>query len=109
MSEIWKKALLPAGSTIEQAIQSLDGSHLQLAPVVATDGKHLGTITDGDTRRGLLRGLDLKYKIDDIIHRHPFVVPPQMQRETVVHLMQVNKIRQLPIVDAKECVVGLHL
>ena len=69
----------------------------------------LGTLTDGDIRRGLLRGLDMSSSIETIIYRDPLVVPPQLSRETVLQLMRVNKIHQLPVVDAERRVVGLHL
>ena len=105
----WRKALLPVGSTLQQAIRNLDESALQIALVVSAENTLIGTITDGDIRRGLLRGLDLQSSIDTIIYRDSLVVPPQMIREVVLQLMQANKIRQLPIIDEKRRVVGLHL
>lgn len=106
---VWHKALLPADATIEQAIQNLDQSKLQIALVVSADQTLIGTITDGDIRRGLLRGLSFNSPIDAIVHHDAVVVPPQMNREMVLYLMQANKIRQLPIVDSERRVVGLHL
>jgi dTDP-glucose pyrophosphorylase len=105
----WRKALLAENSIIKDAIRCLDESHVQIALVVSNDGVLQGTITDGDIRRGLLRGLELTSPIAGIVHREPFVVPVDMDRQTVLHLMQVNKIRQLPIVDGRQRVVGLHL
>ena len=105
----WRKALLPADATIQQTIRNLDDSALQITLVISPDGVLLGTITDGDIRRGLLRGLDLNSPIDMVINRNAFVVPPQMGREMVLHLMQANKILQLPVVDADRRVIGLHL
>jgi dTDP-glucose pyrophosphorylase len=108
-SEPWRKALLPADATLQQAIRNLDETALQVALVVSPDGSLLGTITDGDIRRGLLRGLDMSSSIDAIIHREPLVAPTQLGRDTVLQLMQANKIHQLPIVDEGRRVVGLHL
>ncbi|WP_404712383.1 nucleotidyltransferase family protein [Sphingomonas sp. MMS24-J13] len=68
-----------------------------------------GTITDGDIRRGLLRGLTLASPIETILHRDPLVVPPALGAELVLQLMQANKIHQLPIVDDQRHVVGLHV
>lgn len=82
---------------------------MQIVLVVSPDGTLLGTLTDGDIRRGLLRGLDLNSSIDAIIYREPLVVPPRLGRDTVLQLMQANKIHQLPIVDEGRRVVGLHL
>lgn len=98
-----------ADATLQQAIRNLDESALQIAIVTSSQNALLGTLTDGDIRRGLLRGLQLSDSIEPIIHRDPLVVPPGMSRDMVLQLMQANKIRQLPIVDEARCVVGLHL
>lgn len=105
----WRQALLQDGATMQQAIRNLDESGLQIALVVTSDGLLLGTITDGDIRRGLLRGLDLTSSAHEIIHREPLVVPPQLDRDTVLQLMRTNQIHQLPVVDADRRVVGLHV
>lgn len=106
---IWRQALLPLESTIQQAIRNLDQVAIQIVMVVNANGELLGAITDGDIRRGLLRGLDLNSPIDTIIYRDALVVPPQISREMAVHLMQANKILQLPVVDENRRVVGLYL
>jgi dTDP-glucose pyrophosphorylase len=100
---------MPETATLGQVIRNLDETSLQIALVVSTDGVLVGTLTDGDVRRGLLRGLDLTSSINSIIYREPIVVPPQLGRDTVLQLMQANKIHQLPIVDNDRRVVGLHL
>lgn len=109
LSEIWRKTLLPANVTLQQAIRNLDETALQIAMVVTDDNTLLGTITDGDIRRGLLRGLDMNSSINQIIHREPLVVPPHLSRDTVLQLMRANKIHQLPVVDDERHVVALHL
>lgn len=108
-AEPWRKALLAVDATLQQAIRSLDESALQIALVVANDNVLLGTLTDGDIRRGLLRGLDMSSCVDGIINREPLVVPPQMGREMVLQLMRINKVRQLPVIDENRRVVGLHV
>ncbi len=105
----WRKALLTPDATLQQAIKSLDTSALQIALVTSADGVLVGTITDGDIRRALLRGLDLNSPVAAIIHHDPLVVPPQLGRDLALRVMQANKIRQLPIVDENQRVVGLHL
>jgi dTDP-glucose pyrophosphorylase len=105
----WGKALLPADATLQEAIRNLDETALQIVLVVSAEGALLGTLTDGDIRRGLLRGLELKSPIATIVHSEPLVVPPQLGRDTVLQLMQANKIHQLPVVDENRRVVGLHV
>lgn len=105
----WRKALLPANATLQQAIRNLDESALQIILIVTEQDQLLGTLTDGDIRRGLLRGLDLNGPIESLMTRDPLVVPEEIPRKTALQLMQMNKIRQLPVVDARRRVVGLRV
>jgi len=107
--ERWHHAVIPLNSTIQQAIRNLDRVALKIAMVTNEHDVLLGTICDGDIRRGLLKGLSLESPIDGVIHRGPFVVPPNLGRETVLQLMVANKIQQIPVVDANQKIVGLHL
>jgi len=106
---LWQQAILPFESTIQQAIRNLDQVAIRIILVVNPAGELQGTISDGDIRRGLLKGLDLSSPIASIIHRNAFVVPPEMRREMVMQLMTANKIQQIPVVDEHHHVVGLHL
>jgi len=107
--ERWRQAILPANATIQQAIRNLDQVGIKIVLVVNEKGELEGTISDGDIRRGLLKGLDLNSPIATVIHRDAMVVPPEMGRETVMQLMVANKIQQIPVVDERHHVVGLHL
>jgi len=105
----WRKALLHSDATVQLAVQCLNESALQIVLVVAPSGILVGTVTDGDIRRGLLQGFDLSSAIDGIVQREPLVVPPKLGREMVLQIMKANRVRQLPIVDDDRYVVGLHL
>jgi len=107
--EIWRQAILPAHATIEQAIRNLEQVAIKIVLVVNDRQGLEGTISDGDIRRGLLKGLDLNSPISSVIHRNALVVPPEMGREMVMQLMVANKIQQIPVVDEHHHVVGLHL
>ena len=107
--ELWRRAILPAHATIEQAIRNLDQVAIKIILVVNDAGALEGTISDGDIRRGLLKGLDLASPIAGIIHHNPLVVPPEMGRELVMQLMVANKILQIPVIDERRHVAGLHL
>ena len=100
---------MPEDANISQAISNLDELGLRIVLVVNTAGGLLGTLSDGDIRRGLLKGLGMYSPITSIINYNPFVVPPDLGRELVLQLMLVNKIMQIPVVDAQRQVVGLHL
>ena len=109
VEERWHQAILPANSTIQQAIRNLDQVAIKIVLVVNERMELEGTISDGDIRRGLLKGLDLNSSIASVIHRNALVVPPEMGRDMVMQLMVANKIQQIPVVNECRHVVGLHL
>jgi dTDP-glucose pyrophosphorylase len=108
-SDYWRKTLLNIDSTLRQAIACLEESACQIILVVSTDNTLLGTLTDGDIRRGLLRGLDLDSPMESVIHKEAIVAPLQMTRDMVLQMMQANQIHALPVVDGSRKVVGLHM
>ena len=109
IAEVWAQAILPSGSSIRQAVQVLNETSLKIVLVVDASEVLVGTISDGDIRRGLLKGLELTSTIDSIVHGDALVVPPEFSRKVVLQLMTANKIQQIPIVDENKHVIGLHL
>ena len=107
--QLWALTILPVGSSIRQAVQVLNETSLKIVLVTDTNEVLVGTVSDGDIRRGLLKGLELTSTIDSIVHRDALVVPPEVSREVVLQLMTANKIQQIPIVDENKHVIGLHL
>lgn len=100
---------MPADASISEAIRCLDEVGIKIILVINASGVLEGTVSDGDVRRGLLRGLILDNSIGDIIHRDALVVPPDMRRDLVLRIMAANKIQQIPIVDEGHHPIGLHL
>lgn len=68
----------------------------------------LGTATDGDIRRALLKGLTLDSPIKEAMKENPIVAPNILSDSAVLKLMSVNSIRHIPIVNNVGCVVALE-
>ncbi len=107
--QLWRQAILSSDATIGQAISNLNQMGIKIVLIVNDSGVLEGTISDGDIRRGLLKGLNMNSHIADVIYRNTLVVPPELGRDLVMQLMTANKIQQIPVVDKHHHVVGLHL
>ena len=105
----WTVTLVVPQTDLHGAIVTLDRVGLQILMVADANRRLLGTVTDGDIRRALLKGLPLTTPVTDVMHTTPMVVGADLDRGSVLTLMRINKIRQLPIVDAGGRVLGLHL
>ncbi len=55
----WENSVLKESDTMEIAIRVLDRESLRIIMVVDNDSRLIGTITDGDIRRGLINQLPM--------------------------------------------------
>ena len=104
----WKKTLVEQGKTIREAIRILDESSLQIVLVVDEFDYLLGTVTDGDIRRGILKGLSLEESVVKVMITKPTVSGLEKSEESLLALMREKELRHVPIVDEKGKVVGLR-
>jgi len=109
MNKEWKNCLLSEEATILEAINNLNQTALQIVLVLSRSNKLIGTITDGDIRRALLKGESLERNLKSVMNRKPFVVTADITKSMAFILMQANKIYHIPIVDDDGKVVGLHI
>ena len=79
-----------------------------IALVVNSRKKLLGTVTDGDIRRALIRHVEMSVEISEAMEVNPIVASVSDSRETIEALMRRSKLLQLPILDSNRRVVGLE-
>jgi dTDP-glucose pyrophosphorylase len=94
-------------STIKEALAIIDKGSMQIAIVVDDDDKLIGTLTDGDIRRGLLKGLSLDSSIETFIFRKPTIANINDTKEEILKKAIAKKLLQIPIVDAENRVIGI--
>lgn len=109
MATSWTELYRAPTDTISSAIETLDKAKGHICLVVDGDKRLLGTVTDGDIRRGILRGLALGSAISDVMNDTPIVGHPELSNVQCKAKMRKRQIRQLPIVDSEGYVIGLNL
>jgi dTDP-glucose pyrophosphorylase/CBS domain-containing protein len=105
----WRATLVRDDATIREAIRAIDESALQIALIVDTEQRLVGTVTDGDVRRGLLRGTALDAPVADIMNRDPIACPVALGRDAALTVMRGSDVKQVPLIDDSGRVVGLEL
>lgn len=103
----WKESVILPTASVKDVMQVMDKSALQIAFVVDEENRLLGTVTDGDVRRSILRGGDLSRSVTAIMNAHPLMAIQGTERATLLRLMKVKGIRQIPLVDEGNHLVGL--
>ena len=94
-------------TSIRSGIEVIDRVGLRVALVVDTSNRLLGIVTDGDVRRGLLRGLTIENKISEIMNRNPLTVQAGTTREKILNLLGSKQLLAVPVLK-DEIVVGLE-
>jgi GTP:adenosylcobinamide-phosphate guanylyltransferase len=102
-----KNIKLTLSSTIKEALEIIDKGAMQIAIVVNEQGVLVGTITDGDIRRGLLRGLSLYSTIESIVFKNPTVARIGETKEEILKKAISKKLHQIPLVDENGKIVGI--
>jgi len=100
--------LLKPTSTIKEALQIIDSGAMKIALVIDKDEKLLGTLTDGDIRRGLLNNLTLDDSIESVIFKNPTVCNMEDTKEHILEVAIQRKLYQVPIVDNEGRLVGIE-
>jgi len=103
----WRKALVNSDATLEQAIEVLDKAALRIALVVDANDTLLGTLTDGDVRRALLKHLSLETPVYQVMNGQPKTADQSWTESRILAVMEQHELLQLPLVDAEKRVVGL--
>lgn len=104
----FKNILLKPNSTIKEALKIIDSGAMQIALVVDKDANLIGTLSDGDIRRGLLNNLELSDTIETIIFKTPTVCNIEDTKEMILEIAVAKKIYQIPIVDNNGKLVGIE-
>ncbi|MCC7125974.1 MAG: nucleotidyltransferase family protein [Acidobacteria bacterium] len=99
---------IPRTATLRQAMQAIDDGRIGIAFVIDAAGRLVGTVTDGDARRALLGDGGLETPIADVMHRRFVAVTRQATESAIVDLMRVRSIKQIPVVDADQTLIGVH-
>ena len=105
----WKQALVGPETSLRDALHTIDRVGSQMVLVVDAKRILLGTLSDGDARRALLRGLSLADPVSLAMHREPTRAAKGESRQSMLATMRRLGLHQLPVVDAANRVVGLEI
>jgi NDP-sugar pyrophosphorylase family protein len=77
--------------------------------VVDESNRLLGTVTDGDIRRGILRGVPMSESVVRIMNRNPRTAARNEGPTRILQWMKEHLLHHIPVLDEKGCVVGIEL
>ena len=105
----WKLTNLPLRASLRDAVNSLNLSGLRIVLVTDSSNRLMGTISDGDIRRGILAEHSLDSSIEVALNAKPVTCKLDDNFEKAQNLMLQHSIQQIPIVDMEGKLCGLHV
>ena len=105
----WKSCTISINSRIVDAIKNLNSSGLKISIATDNKGKIVGTVTDGDIRKALIKGNKLNTNIRKIVNKKYIAVNSKINIQEVKSMMSRYNIEQIPIIDKNNRIIGLHL
>jgi dTDP-glucose pyrophosphorylase/predicted transcriptional regulator len=109
MMRVWKKAQIAPDTPILEAMRIIDASSLQIALVTEEQDRLVGVVTDGDIRRGLLKGISLEEPVNLIMNRHFTSVTVGKPHSNILNLMTQKDLRHIPVLDEQGRIVDLKI
>ena len=99
---------LNENKSIRKAIKKLEQLDYKTIIVLDKFSKIIGTITDGDIRRGLIKNIKLEDKVNEIISKRFISTTSKIFSKKVLSLMVKNKINFIPVVNKFYKVIDIH-
>ena len=104
--KIFKKAIIRKNSSIKEALQNLQKTGLKIC-FVCEKKKLLGTITDGDIRRFILKNRNLNLEVKEIMNSNFLHINKTDNLLIANKLMKYHKVSQIPQVDRKKNLINV--
>lgn len=104
----WKKCCIHKDMSIIDTLRVIDKAALQFALVVSEGNHLLGVVTDGDIRRGLLRGLELSAPVAEVMNTKPLVANINQEKSYIANIMRKSALRRIPVVDENNVLTNLY-
>ena len=100
--------MIGENAALIDVIKEIENNHLQVA-LVGREGQLVGTVTDGDIRRGILKGLSLDIPVRQVMNPSPITAQAGISDEDARALMQKHSIAQLPLLDSDRKVTDVKI
>lgn len=95
------------GTSLRDALLEMTQKGLGMTVVLEEDGRLAGIFTDGDLRRTLDKGIDVRHaSIDEVMTPHGKTARAEMLAAEALKIMEDHKINALVVVDDQDNPVG---
>ena len=104
----FSEVTIKVSDSILDAINILNSSGLRIVLVIDKKGKLLGTVTDGDIRRALLKKHSMNCEIKKAMNDSPITALGSETSALIISKMKSKDLLHIPIIDENGFLIGLE-
>lgn len=106
--KLFKQSIVDCDFLIKDLIKILNKTGFKIILVNDKKSRFLGTISDGDIRRGLIKGLDLNDSCKSIVNLKSKYLKNFSNKYELKKLMILHNIEHIPLIDKENCIEGIY-
>lgn len=103
----WKNVIISPTTSLGEAISRIDNSGLQIAIALDINGQLIGTLSDGDVRRAMLRGASLATPVAEVMNCCPTTAHESTPVPELLALMRRKVLHHIPLINDAQQMVDL--
>jgi len=104
----WKKYTLEPDNSIRDALNILDKVGSRIVLVCKKGSELLGTVTDGDIRRGINNNINLDSPLSEIMNKNPIISKNSITDEEALKAYKDYGVLHIPILDNNNKIIDIH-
>ncbi len=105
----YNKNIINQGLKIKDAIRILNKNRYKIAIVVDENNKLIGTITNGDIRRNLIKGYTKEDNLNYIVNKKSIFAKLNHSEKKITNLCIKNRIECIPLINENKEIKGIYI
>lgn len=104
-----EKNIVKYKTKIKEILKILNKTGLRIVYVVDKNYNFIGTINDGDIRRGFLKGFSLSNSCFSLVNKKSKFIRESHHYSNVSKTIDLNNIDHLPVINSQRKIIGTYL
>ena len=95
-------------STIKKCLELINRTGESTLLVLSINKKLIGTLSDGDIRRAILKNFNLNDKIEKYYNKKPYKVYRELNKNEILEILTKKQISIIPLVNKENQIIKFY-
>ena len=103
-----KKFCVTSQASLKSCLEKINNTGISTLFVINKFKKLIGTISDGDIRRALIKGVSLDNDIKKFYYRNPYKVSKELNNDEALKVLIKRQISIIPLINKKNEIINFY-